>query len=221
MSRNAPHRRHVRNTNAALGVAATVAVLCAAPALGATAFTIRGTDILSPGDRPEDLLPALFGGDDVVDIDYPASIIGMDHGVAVALDNLAAAMNGVAGPIVISGFSQGAIAVAAEKARIMALPADQRPADVTFVTIGDPTGPNGILHWLPGRVPVIGVSPVDVPDTPYDSIVVNREYDGWADFPDRPLNLLADANGVLGIVYVHGRYPSSGRLTWTRYRPRT
>jgi hypothetical protein len=208
MSRNPRHRKRVRGTAAALGGAATVGVLFAAPALGATAFTIRGTDILSPGDRPEDLLPALFADDDVVPIDYPASVLGMDKSTAAALDNLAAAMNGVDGPIVIGGFSQGAIAVALEKQRIMALPPEQRPAadQLTFVTIGDPTNPQGILHWLPGRVPVIGVSPVDVPDTPYDSIVVNREYDGWADFPDRPLNLVADANAVLGIAYVHGRY---------------
>jgi hypothetical protein len=84
-----------------------------------------------------------------------------------ALDNLAAAMNGVDGP------------------------PEQRPAadQLTFVTIGDPTNPQGILHWLPGRVPVIGVSPVDVHDTPYDTVIVNREYDGWADVHGRYLEL--------------------------------
>src|ERR1700754_2644108 len=214
MSRNPRHRKRVGGTAAALGAAATVGVLCAAPALGATAFTMRGTDILSPGDRPEDLLPSLFADDDVRPVDYPASIIGMDKGTKAALDNLAAAMNGVDGPIVIGGFSQGAIAVALEKQRIMALPPEQRPAadQLTFVTIGDPTNPRGILHWLPGRVPVIGVSPVDLPDTPYDTVIVNREYDGWADFPDRPWNVVSTANAVMGIVYVHGRYLELGPI---------
>jgi PE-PPE domain len=214
MSRNPRHRKRVRGTAGALGAAATVSVLFAAPALGATAFTLRGTDILSPGDRPEDLVPALFADDDVRPVDYPASIIGMDKGTAEALDNLAAAMNGVDGPIVIGGFSQGAIAVALEKQRIMALPPEQRPAadQLTFVTIGDPTNPQGILHWLPGRVPVVGVSPVDVPDTPYDTVIVNREYDGWADFPDRPWNVVSTANAVMGIVYVHGRYLELGPI---------
>jgi PE-PPE domain len=208
MSQNPRPRRRVRRAATGFCAAAAVGVLCAAPALGATAFTFSGTNILSPGDRPEALLPALFAGVNVVPIGYPASILGMDRGVAVGLSNLAAAMAGVEGPIVISGFSQGAIAVAAEKAHLMALAPDERPAadELTFITVGDPTGPNGILHWLPGRVPFIGVSPVDVPDTPYDSVVVNRQYDGWADLPDRPLNLLADANAVLGIIYVHGRY---------------
>ncbi len=212
MSRSPRHRRRIRGTSAALGAAATVSVLFAAPAFGATAFTIRGTDILSPGDRPEDLLPSLFTDDDVAPIDYPASIVGMDKGVAVAVENLETAMDGVDGPIVISGFSQGAIAVAIEKQRIMALPPAQRPADVTFVTVGDPTNPQGILRWLPGRLPVIGVSPVDVPDTPYETIIVNREYDGWSDFPDRPWKVVSTANAVMGIVYVHGRYLELGPI---------
>ena len=208
MRRNPLPSRCFRSTTAGIGAIAAVGVLCAAPAMGTTAFTFRGTDILSPGDRPEDLLPALFAGDDVVPVDYPASIFGMDKGVATGLDNLDAAMAGVEGPVLIAGFSQGAEVAAAEKARIMALPPEDRPAadQLSFIVIGDPTGPNGILHWLPGRVPLIGAAPVNVPDTPYDTIVVNREYDGWADLPDRPLNLLADANAVLGIIYVHGRY---------------
>ena len=131
MSRNPRHRKRVGGTATAVGAAAALGVLCAAPALGATAFTMRGTDILSPGDRPEDLLPSLFADDDVRPVDYPASIIGMDKGTKAALDNLAAAMNGVDGPIVIGGFSQGAIAVALEKQRIMALPPSNDPPPIS------------------------------------------------------------------------------------------
>ncbi len=219
MRRNPRHHKHVRSTTAALGAAATVSFLFAAPAFGAAAFTFRGTDILSPGDRPEDLLPSLFADDEVVDVDYPASIFGMDRNTATAVDNLAAAMKGVGGPIVIGGFSQGAIAVTLEKQAIMALPPEQRPTDVTFVLIGDPTSPQGILHWLPGRVPVIGAGPVDVPDTPYNTIIVNREYDGWADFPDRPWNLVSTANAVLGIVFVHGQYGELGPIDLSTIPP--
>ncbi|MGH3563400.1 MAG: PE-PPE domain-containing protein, partial [Mycobacterium sp.] len=32
-------------------------------------------------------------------------------------------------------------------------------------------------------------------------------YDGWADFPQYPLNILADLNAFAGIAYVHGTYP--------------
>ena len=37
-------------------------------------------------------------------------------------------------------------------------------------------------------------------------MVVNGEYDGWADFPDRPWNLVSLVNALLGIAYVHGGY---------------
>ena len=44
-----------------------------------------------------------------------------------------------------------------------------------------------------------------MPDSQYDIVVLKQEYDGVADFPDRPWNLLADANALAGIVYLHFR----------------
>ena len=41
-------------------------------------------------------------------------------------------------------------------------------------------------------------------DSAYDTVVVVGEYDVTADFPDRPWNLLALANGILGFDYTHG-----------------
>ncbi|MGE2832848.1 PE-PPE domain-containing protein [Mycobacterium sp. SMC-4] len=41
------------------------------------------------------------------------------------------------------------------------------------------------------------------PQTEYDTIEVTGEYDGLADFPDRPWNLLAVANAFVGSVFVH------------------
>lgn len=41
------------------------------------------------------------------------------------------------------------------------------------------------------------------PETPYDTVIVTREYDGLADFPDRPLNILATLNAIAGVVYIH------------------
>jgi PE-PPE domain len=41
------------------------------------------------------------------------------------------------------------------------------------------------------------------PDTEYDTVVVTGEYDGYADFPDRPWNLLAVANAMAGSIFVH------------------
>ena len=94
------------------------------------------------------------------------------------------------------------------KQALMTLPAELRPAPgrLEFVTLGDPTGPQGILRSLPFKVPLLDLTPFAPPETPYDTVVVNGEYDGWADFPDRPWNLVSLANALLGTAYVHGGY---------------
>ncbi|MGH3564183.1 MAG: PE-PPE domain-containing protein, partial [Mycobacterium sp.] len=44
-------------------------------------------------------------------------------------------------------------------------------------------------------------------DTPWDTAIYTLEYDGYADFPRYPIDLLSDLNAVLGIVYEHVIYP--------------
>lgn len=193
---------------AAVGAVLTAALLTTVPALGATAFTISGTKIFEDPPYPEQLVPELFAGDKVEHIEYPASVFGMDAGLKIAAAALAERVDNTEGEIIVAGFSQGAIAIVYEKRRLMKLDEDERPAadQLTFVTIGDPTGDGGILRWIPFRIPIIGLTPVRPPDTPYDTTIINGEYDGWADFPDRPWNLISTANALLGIIYVHGRY---------------
>ena len=53
-------------------------------------------------------------------------------------------------------------------------------------------------------IPVLNYKISRVAESPYATTVVIGEYDGWADPPDRPWNLVALANSVLGILYVHG-----------------
>lgn len=201
-----------RNGVIAAGVAAlTAALVTTVPALGATAFTISGTRIFHDPAYPEQVVPGQFAGYDVEHVKYPASVIGMDRGIRIAADALAARVDSAVGTdedIIVAGLSQGAIVIAYEKKRLMALSEDERPdpGQLKFVTVGDPTGPGGILRWVPGRIPIIGLTPVRPPDTPYETVIINGEYDGWADFPDRPWNLLSTANALLGIIYVHGRY---------------
>ena len=193
-----------------MAVAMSVAAIAfAVPATGAaTAFTVSGTQTFHPPPYPEQLLPGLFAGDTIDRISYPAAIFGMNASIAVAVNGLSSGIASTAGPVIVGGYSQGAIAVAYQKQRIMSAPADQRPASdrLTFITMGDPTGPGGIMRFLPFTVPLIDLTPIKPPDTPYASIIVNGEYDGWGDFPDRPWNLVSVANALLGIAYVHGHY---------------
>ena len=67
--------------------------------------------------------------------------------------------------------------------------------------------PNGgLLARFPGLyIPILdwsfnGPAPTD---TQFDTVEITRQYDGFADFPLYPLNLVADVNAVLGFVYVH------------------
>jgi hypothetical protein len=195
----------------ALSTALAVGLITAAPAPAVTAFsavTVSGTELFHPPPYPEQLLPGYFTDHTVINIAYPAAVFGMDASVAIAAAGIKQAMAHSVGPMVIGGYSQGAIAVTYAMRAIMALPADQRPAvdQLTFLTIGDPTGRGGILRFFDSIVPVIELTPVTMPDTPYDTVVINGEYDGWGDFPDRPWNLVSVANALLGTAYVHGHY---------------
>ena len=51
-------------------------------------------------------------------------------------------------------------------------------------------------------VPFNGPEPTD---TQFDTVVITRQYDGLADFPLYPLNVISTLNAVLGIVYMHPR----------------
>ena len=138
--------------------------------------------------------------------------LNLDQSTQAGVPILEAAMaaNGN-GPLVIYGISQGATIANIEKQRL----AEQYPEgtdapDIDFVLQGDPNLPNGGL-WarFPGLyIPIIGwkFNGPEPTDTQFDTVVITRQYDGFADFPLYPLNFVADANAVLGMVYVHG-YP--------------
>jgi hypothetical protein len=110
--------------------------------------------------------------------------------------------------LVIYGYSQGAIVANVEKQKL----AEQYPAgttapDIDFVLSGDPNLPNGgLAARFPGvYIPILdltlnGAAPTN---TQFDTVEINRQYDGFADFPLYPLNVVADLNAILGIVYVH------------------
>ena len=46
------------------------------------------------------------------------------------------------------------------------------------------------------------------PSNDFPTTIWTREYDGFADFPQYPIDFLADLNAFAGIVYVHATYPT-------------
>ncbi|MGH3560272.1 MAG: PE-PPE domain-containing protein [Mycobacterium sp.] len=88
---------------------------------------------------------------------------------------------------------------------------DGIPADaVKFILVGDPSNPDGGLleRFAPLTLPSLQItfSGATPPDTIYDTSIYTLEYDGFADFPKYPINLLADVNAFLGIQTVHPTY---------------
>jgi len=118
-----------------------------------------------------------------------------------------------ANPVVVSGWSQSAVIsslVQPELAR-QGVPSN----DVHFVLMGDESAPNGgILERfdLPDgtqpSIPSLGLtfSGPEASDL-FPTDVYTHEYDGFADFPQYPVNFLSDINAVLGIVFEHVTYP--------------
>jgi hypothetical protein len=110
--------------------------------------------------------------------------------------------------LVIYGISQGAVVANVEKQKIAAqYPAGTTAPNIDFVLSGDPNVPNGGLYarfpgfYIPGLDwSFNGPEPTD---TPFDTTVITRQYDAFADFPLYPLNVVADLNAVLGFVYAH------------------
>lgn len=111
-------------------------------------------------------------------------------------------------PVAVAGISEGTLVIERELAYLQSLSDDEAPSrDVlTFYVFGDMLRGLGQMY-LPGvTIPFFGETFHPVPETRYDTVVVNEEWDGWANPPDRPWNPLAVINAVMGAVYtVNGK----------------
>jgi PE-PPE domain len=104
--------------------------------------------------------------------------------------------------VTVVAFSEGAVAASHE---ISALgPSD----NVNFVLAGNPERPNGgILARFPAGtpIPILGITGgAATAATGAPVVMVTQQYDGIADAPAYPLNLVADLNALLGAYYLHG-----------------
>lgn len=112
--------------------------------------------------------------------------------------------------VVVLGVSQSASIITREMSYLATLPADERPDidQLAFVLLGDGNNPNGgLLERFDGAdIPALLTFAGATPDNLYPTDVFTLEYDGWADFPKYPLNIVADLNALLGMATVHGTY---------------
>lgn len=129
---------------------------------------------------------------------YPALPIGLWYNKLVApsvTDAIAALPDGTkAKPF---GHSQGGQIIYQAIRDWVANPNDPKtpsPDDVSWVSIGNPENAFGGTEGAKLGLP---------PNTPYHGIEVIKEYDGWADSPDGPFNLLSWLNAQVGKSTTH------------------
>ena len=130
-----------------------------------------------------------------------------DESIAEGVDMTKEAIDPSDGPIVVAGLAGEHHGRRGSAESLDAGPPITR---VTFIVSGDPSRVTpfsaGIGSFLPEgfRIPLLGWT-VTRPEanSNYDTVVVVGEYDITADFPDRPWNVLALANSVIGFEYSH------------------
>jgi len=103
--------------------------------------------------------------------------------------------------VTVVGLSAGSLVVN-EVLREMAADADAPGKDqITFVVVADSSRQKLIDKARYNSKYDYTYQPA--PETAYDIVVVTGEYDGMADFPDRPFNVLAIMNAIAGSIFVH------------------
>jgi hypothetical protein len=164
------------------------------------------------------IAPTLGGSYTGIAVTTPEQALGINQSVQQGLADLQAAMaqqqqNDPGAPYVVFGYSQSAVIENLEKAQLEQQKAAGQPVpNVTFVEIGDGNRPNGgIAERFAGlTIPFAdftfnGAAPNNTQNG-IPTIDIARQYDGLADFPQYPIDVVADANALLGIVFVHLLY---------------
>jgi hypothetical protein len=127
-----------------------------------------------------------------------------------ATKSLDTAIRNGSAPAAAVGLSQGTLALDKEQVRLANDPKAPPPDKLQFTTIGDPTGYHAFGKsflagiFPPGSyIPFIDYTMPKPVESQYDSNRVIATYDGLSDFPDRPDNLVADANAFAASAIVH------------------
>jgi hypothetical protein len=137
------------------------------------------------------------------------------QGVVVLNQAIQSAVASGSTQINVFGYSQSANIVSQE---MMALNPTNTPGGsllpsgvtLNFTLVGDVSNPNGgLLARFPGlSLPSLGITfGLATPDNSFPTKIYTIEYDGFADFPQYPLNVVSDVNAFVGIIELHGEYP--------------
>jgi hypothetical protein len=97
-----------------------------------------------------------------------------------------------------------------EITNLLTLPQSEQPGldQLAFVLTGDPNNPaGGLFERFDGlSIPSLGITFNGATPDVYPTDIFTQEYDGFADFPQYPIDPLSDLNALLGVYFVHGTY---------------
>jgi hypothetical protein len=165
----------------------------------ATVYTLEPLDYNISDQTPNTLQGAMCRGEyQCVKVEYPAALDPTHKdgvfGENGSISKGAAALNELLthdpADKVGFGYSQGAQAIGFWLRNYAPTTTVSRD-NTRFLLIGDPENTYGV-PWSP-KVPT---------DTGFDVTELWVQYDGWADWPDRP-NPVAVANAIYGMLFVH------------------
>jgi hypothetical protein len=119
--------------------------------------------------------------------------------------------------VAVFGASESAVIASLEMKNLAAMGAGAPTANqLGFTLVGDQMNPNGgLLARFPGfptgtnlSLPSLGITfyGATPSNTIYPTHIYTLEYDGFADFPQYPINFISDLNAFAGIFYVHSMY---------------
>ena len=165
-----------------------------------------------------------FAGSDFAcqQLDYPAkfwpltgaSSLTVGASTAQGVRTLDAAIKGMTGEMVVVGFSQGCMVIEQELRNLETDPDAPPPSDMSVILAEDPIRPGGMLssYFGPGKnIPVLDYTMIEPANTQYDVTVIQREYDGAADWPENHRAFIATTNAIAGLLMVHCGLPRSAK----------
>lgn len=157
-----------------------------------------------PAGAPFNWVPSMFMEQD------PRDQVSIGVAVQQAADSLDKTVRTRTEPAAAVGLSLGTLAVNNEIVRLAGDRNAPSPDRLSFTVIGDPVGHHAFGQSMlasifpPGStVPVLDYTMPQRVDSQYDQKKIVAVYDGFADFPDRPDNLISVANSLAGSAIGH------------------
>ncbi|RZT15706.1 PE-PPE domain-containing protein [Mycobacterium sp. BK558] len=221
-------KTRIRQTGVACGTAFASIALALSSATGAgassTAVMIGGIKIPAINDTMmKPLLEYAFKDQARVGVKWPAQAgpysgrgdMKLGASIAVGVPNLDSAIDTALGKlsrdaqgnpingerVTVVGLSAGSLVVNEVMRDWVKSGTMPDPKDITFIVVEDSSRQKLINDVKYSSKFDYTYQPP--PITPYDVTVITGEYDGMADMPDRPWNLLAIANAMAGSIVVH------------------